>query len=74
MGGGNNTFNTGGSGNNGYVIPLSMKSTTNATYTGVATQNNFTITATPVPITGKSYNFASVTTVVSPSSITTSIN
>lgn len=74
MGGGNNTFNTGGTGNNGYVIPTSMNSTTNGTYAGVALSTTYTITATPRVISGKSYNFTNVTCVVSPSTITTTVN
>lgn len=74
MGGGNNTFNTGGTGNNGYVIPATMNSTTNGTYAGVSTATTYTITATPKVISGKTYNFANVTCVVTPSTITTTVN
>jgi hypothetical protein len=74
MGGGNNTFNTGGTGNNGYVIPTSMNSTTNGTYAGVSTATSYTITATPIVISGKTYNFTNVKCVVSPSTITTTVN
>jgi hypothetical protein len=74
MGGGNNTFNTGGTGNNGYVISTSMNSTTNGTYAGVSTATSYTITATPIVISGKTYNFTNVKCVVSPSTITTTVN
>jgi len=74
MGGGNNTFNTGGTGNNGYTIPTNMNTTTNGTYAGVSTASSYTITATPVVISGKTYNFTNVTCVVSPSTITTTVN
>jgi hypothetical protein len=74
MGGGENTFNTGGQGNAGYVIPVSMQSTTNGTYSGEPTATTYTITALPKPITGKAYNFTSVTCVVNPTSMTTTVN
>lgn len=74
MGGGNNTFNTGGQGNNGYTIPTSMNTTTNGTYAGAATATTYTITATPVTVSGKTYNFTNVTCLVSPSTITTTVN
>ena len=74
MGGGDNTFNTGGTGNNGYLIPANMNGTTNGTYAGVSTATTYTITATPRVIAGKTYNFANVTCVVTPSNITTTVN
>ena len=74
MGGGNNTFNTGGTGNAGYAIPASMQGTTNGTYAGVAAATTYTITATPRVVAGKTYNFANVTCIVSPSGMVTTVN
>jgi hypothetical protein len=74
MGGGGNTFNTGGPSNAGYVIPTRMASTTNGTYAGVAAATVYTITATPRVINGKSYNFSSVTCRVTADSIQTVVN
>jgi hypothetical protein len=75
MGGGNNTFNTGGTGNAGYTIPVSMQSTQNGTYAaGTVTATSFTIVATPKVVAGKSYSFANVTCVVSPTTMTTTVN
>ncbi|MDR3669062.1 MAG: hypothetical protein P4L35_19705 [Ignavibacteriaceae bacterium] len=74
MGGGDNTFNSGGAGNAGFVIPGSMQSTENGTYTGVATTFTYTITATPKTIANKTYSFSSVTCVVSPTTMVTTVN
>ena len=74
LGGGDNSFNSGGPGGTGYHIPSNKSSTTNGTYTGVSAAATFTITATPKAITGKTYNFANVTCIVSPSNITTTVN
>jgi hypothetical protein len=75
MGGGNNTFNTGGLGNAGYVIPANMTGTTNGTYApGTITATSYQVIATPRVIAGKTYNFANVTCTVSPSTITTVVN
>jgi hypothetical protein len=74
MGGGENTFNTGGPANAGYVIPTNMRSTTNGNYAGSAAATVYTITATPKVVSGKTYNFANVTCTVTPSAITTVVN
>lgn len=74
LGGGGNTFNTGGPTNAGYLIPPKMASTTNATYVGVATASEYNITATPSVISGKTYNFSTVTCRVTPDSIQTVVN
>jgi hypothetical protein len=74
MGGGENTFNTGGLGNGGYDIPTSMRSTTNGNYVKESsTPTTCTITATPKVISGVTYSFAKVTAVVTPTTITTSV-
>jgi hypothetical protein len=76
MGGGDNAFNRGGIADAGYVIPSTMRGTTNGTYdcTGGITATTVTITATPRPITGKVYGFTNVICIVTPSSITTTVN
>jgi hypothetical protein len=76
MGGGNNSFNQGGIGNAGYVIPSTMQNTTNGSYdcSGGITATTVTITATPKVIAGKSYGFSNVICLVTPSSITTTVN
>ncbi|MDR3610453.1 MAG: hypothetical protein P4L27_07825 [Ignavibacteriaceae bacterium] len=75
MGGGGNTFNTGGIGNAGYTIPASMTGTTNGTYAQTAiSATSYTITATPRVVAGKTYSFATVTCVVSPTSMATTVN
>jgi hypothetical protein len=74
MGGGDNTFNTGGVTGTGFVIPTSMNSTTNGTYTGVATTTTYTITATPKTVSNKTYSFSSITCVVNSTSMTTIVN
>ena len=75
MGGGDNTFNTGGTGNAGYVIPPNMATTSNGNYAvGTKSATLYTVVATPKVISGKTYNFANVTCSVTPSTITTVIN
>jgi hypothetical protein len=75
MGGGSNTFSTGGLNNAGYVIPSSMRNTTNCnSYAGTAAATSYTIVATPTPVSGKTYSFANVTCVVNPSGMTTTVN
>jgi hypothetical protein len=48
MGGGGNTFNTGGITGLGYTIPLKMATTANGIYTAVATAIDVVVTGTPV--------------------------
>jgi len=74
MGGGDNTFNTGGTGNAGYIIPVNMRTTSNGGYAGVSVAASYTITATPKAIAGKTYNFSTITCLVSPTTITTTVN
>jgi hypothetical protein len=74
MGGGNNTFDKGGVSGTGYAIPACMSNTTNGIYTGVATSNTYTITATPKTAANKTYSFTSITCVVNSTSMSTTIN
>jgi hypothetical protein len=48
MGGGGNTFNTGGLNAIGYEIPLKMQATANGTYTAVPTLLNCIVTGKPL--------------------------
>lgn len=75
MGGGENTFVSGGPGNAGYVIPVRMRTTSNGSYIESSkTDTTFTIIATPNTIPGKTYSFSNVTAVVTPTTIRTTIN
>jgi len=68
MGGGGNTFDQGGIGGAGYVIPDKMQNTANGNYTAVVGPQQVVITGTPnAPL---SYTWTVVTT-VDPDSIKT---
>jgi len=68
MGGGGNTF-TGGAA--GFVIPLSLETTANGSYSVVNADQLATITG--LPTAGQGYGWT-VTTLVEPTTITTTIN
>jgi hypothetical protein len=68
MGGGGNTFNTGGIGGAGYSIPPKMSYTANGNYTAVVTDQQVVITG--APITPLAYTWT-VTTTVDPDTIYT---
>ena len=76
MGGGGNTFNSGGPLGGGFVIPGKMTGTSNGTYQllPAPTADVCVITATPRPITGKTYNFTTVVCRVTADSIQTTVN
>jgi len=67
MGGGGNTFN----GGTGFAIPLNLVTTANGTYAAVLAAQVCTITGTPTA--GQGYLWT-VTTTVTPTTITTVIN
>jgi hypothetical protein len=74
MGGGNNTYNTGGPGNAGYVIPGKMLSTNNGDYTIITkADTSIILQGTPKQINGKSYSFQYVQCTVGTTSIITTI-
>ena len=70
MGGGGNTFNTGGVGGAGYEIPPKMTVTANGSYVAVAAAQQVVITGTP--ITPLAYTWT-VTTTVDPDSLFTTV-
>ena len=63
MGGGGNAFT-------GFVVPVNLETTANGTYSAVATAGDCTITGNPTA--GQGYGWT-VTTVVTPTTITTTI-
>ncbi len=71
MGGGGNTFNTGGLGDAGYTIPPKMLVTANGSYVAVVTAQQAVITGTP--ITPLAYLWI-VTTTVDPDSLITVVS
>ena len=72
MGGGGNTFNTGGPTNAGFEIPAGLLTTANGTYT-ITDQQAQSIEFTGAPTAGNGYAWLVVTT-VTPISIATVIN
>ena len=70
MGGGGNTFNTGGPSDAGFEIPASLVSTANGTYSNTVSGTNCVITGTPIETT---YSWT-VTTTVTADSIQSVIN
>jgi hypothetical protein len=70
MGGGGNTFNTGGPNNAGFEIPTSLASTANGTYVATPSATNCVIEGTP---TEDSYDWT-VTTTVTADSISSIVN
>ena len=70
MGGGDHTFNTCGSNGKGFRINPNMSLSKNGTYSGWANEHVFYITAVPIMVKGKYYNFSQVLCSVTPSSVT----
>ncbi len=70
MGGGGNTFNTGGPSGAGFEIPASLVSTANGTYAATPSGTNCVIVGTPIET---SYAWT-VTTTVTPDSIQSVVN
>lgn len=70
MGGGGNTFNTGGIGGAGFTIPTKMLVTANGSYVAVAAAQQVVITGTPILPLAYTWD---VTTTVDPDSLFTTI-
>jgi hypothetical protein len=70
MGGGGNTFDTGGIGNAGYTIPPKMQVTANGNYVAAAAAQQVVITGTPIAPLAYTWT---VTTTVDPDSLYTTV-
>jgi hypothetical protein len=70
MGGGGNTFDTGGVGGAGYTIPPKMIATSNGNYTAAVSGQQVVITGTPIAPLAYTWT---VTTTVDPDSLYTVI-